>query len=159
MATLRNRRSAALRRRQLDREIEPFVTRPPARPPQGWIAGIRDAIGMSRTQLARRMGIKQPSLLELERVELTGQLTLDRLEKAAQALDAHVVYAVVPNSGSFDGMVKARAEELARSIVSRTAHSMALESQGIDDAEQTVRIAELEDELMRNPRTLWNDNV
>lgn len=157
MATLRNGRSAALRRRQLDREVKPLVERSPTRPSDGWIAAIRDAIGMTRTQLAQRMGIKQPSLLELERAEANGQISLDRLERAARALNCHVVYAVVPNQGSLEQMVGDQADKVARDIVERTAHSMALESQDIDTDERDARAAEIKNELMRSPRTLWND--
>lgn len=157
MAALRTRRSLAMRRRQLDRQVKPFVAHPPVKPVGGWIAAIRGCLGMTRTQLARSIGIKQPSLLELERAEASGQISLDRLERAAKALDCHVVYAVVPNSGTFEEMIDARAEEVARSIVARTANTMALESQNIDAEEQRARVAEVKDEVVRSPRILWND--
>jgi predicted DNA-binding mobile mystery protein A len=150
-------RSLALRRRQLDREIVGLATRPSVVPAGGWIAAVRQALGMTGAQLARRMAITQPSLLELERAESAGRITLNRLGRAAQAMDCHVVYAVVPNNTNFEGLMNKRAESVASIVVGMVADSMALESQDIDAMEQDARIAELKVDLLRSPRTLWTE--
>ena len=51
---------------------------------------------MNKTQLAKRRGVTSQSLAELEGAELRGAITLNRLRKAAAALDCDLVYALVP---------------------------------------------------------------
>ena len=41
-------------------------------PVRGWIKAIREALGMSTAQLAKRLGVKQPSVVALERSEAKG---------------------------------------------------------------------------------------
>jgi hypothetical protein len=43
-----------------------------ARPPKGWLRAVRDALGMTTAQLARRMGVTQPRIIELEQAEVSG---------------------------------------------------------------------------------------
>ena len=52
---------------QTDQALESFkkVEKVP-RPPKGWIRAIREAVGMSGSQLARRMGMTKPALFQLE---------------------------------------------------------------------------------------------
>ncbi|MBV8446883.1 MAG: mobile mystery protein A, partial [Hyphomicrobiales bacterium] len=66
-------------------------------PPRGWIRAIRDALGMTTVQLARRLGVSQPRITELEKSELSGSISLRSLRRAAEALGCQVVYVLVPN--------------------------------------------------------------
>src|ERR1700691_1252652 len=66
-------------------------------PVRGWIKAIREALGMSTAQLAERLGIKQPSLEELEQSETKGTIELATLRRVAEALDCTLIYALVPN--------------------------------------------------------------
>ncbi|MGZ6015062.1 MAG: mobile mystery protein A, partial [Phenylobacterium sp.] len=82
---------------QLDRrfaELTPITAL--ARPPRGWIRAIRDALGMTTGQLAGRIGVAQTRVSEMERSEIAGKLTLQSLERAAEAMGCRVVYALVP---------------------------------------------------------------
>src|ERR1700693_703204 len=101
-------------RRQLDRR---FRTLRPARryatPVRGWIKAIREALGMSTAQLAQRLRIKQPSLVQLEQSEAKGTIELATLRRVAAALDCTLVYALVPNK-PLDKMVRDRARTFAR---------------------------------------------
>ncbi|VAX03953.1 hypothetical protein MNBD_GAMMA20-319, partial [hydrothermal vent metagenome] len=87
----------AVARRQLDkrlnllRDSESFV-----RPSRGWIKAIREALGMTTTQLAKRLGVVQSRTVAIEQAEAKGSITLNSLEKAANALDCRLVYALVP---------------------------------------------------------------
>ena len=56
----------------------------PPRPGVGWIASIRQALGMSKTQLAKRIGVTPPSVFELESNEVREAITLNSLHKAAE---------------------------------------------------------------------------
>src|SRR5262245_57390023 len=67
-------------------------------PPRGWIRAIRDALGMTGVQFARRLRVRPQSLDAVERSEANGTIQLKTLRRAAEALDCTLVYALVPNS-------------------------------------------------------------
>jgi predicted DNA-binding mobile mystery protein A len=68
-----------------------------ASPNRGWIKAIREALGMTTVQLAKRLGVKQPSVTALEQSEAKGTIELATLRRVAEALDCVLVYALVPN--------------------------------------------------------------
>src|ERR1035441_2089832 len=68
-----------------------------ASPVRGWIKAIREALGMSTAQLAKRLAVKQPSVVALEQSEAKGTIELATLRRVANALDCTLVYALVPN--------------------------------------------------------------
>src|SRR5487761_199273 len=82
-------------RRQLD---DRFAALPSAEwfaaPTRGWIKAIREALGMSSEQLAKRLGVKQPTVAAIERSETRGTIELATLRRAAEALDCTLVYAL-----------------------------------------------------------------
>ncbi len=65
-------------------------------PPKGWIRAIRDAIGMTGVQFAKRLGVRPQSVDGLEKSEANGSIKLDTLRRAAEELDCTLVYALVP---------------------------------------------------------------
>jgi predicted DNA-binding mobile mystery protein A len=84
--------------RHLDKRF--FALRPLtryARPPQGWLRAVRDALGMTTAQLGRRLKVFQPRIVELEKSEVSGSVTLHTLQRAAEALGCRLVYALVPD--------------------------------------------------------------
>lgn len=126
-------------------------------PKQGWISTIRHAIGMSSTQLATRMGITRQSLKALEKREGDGGATLDALRRAADALGCDLVYALVPKKGSLEAHVEAQARAVARRLVARAGHTMALEAQGVEDDETPQQIEVVTRRLLAEwPRDLWD---
>lgn len=146
-----------IRIRQNDKSIsEPVDTL--RVPKAGWIREIRDAIGMTRRQLARRLGVTPQSADELETGEVAGSITVARLRRAAEALDCRLVYALVPKQGSLDALVRERAELVARRLVLEVEQSMRLEDQGRDTETLREEIRFRAEELARKPgRALWED--
>lgn len=136
-----------LRLKQLDRALEPYrAARAVSRPPKGWIHAIRQALGLSSGELARRLGTSRQLPLQLEKGEAEDRITLKSLRSAANALDCDLVYAFVPRAGSLQETIKDRARTEAKARVLGVEHSMALESQaagGIEEAieAETRRIA------------------
>ena len=63
---------------QLDKRFAKLkpLTNEAARPSRGWIRAIREALGMTTGQLAKRLGVHQPRVIELERGEATGNCTV-----------------------------------------------------------------------------------
>jgi predicted DNA-binding mobile mystery protein A len=126
-------------------------------PPTGWIKAIRTALGMSMQQLGNKLSISKQGILDIERREKEGSITIKSLKEIARVLDMQLVYGFVPNDGSLDALIEKRATELATKIVMRTSNTMKLEDQGnssqrIEKA-ITERTADIKNKL---PKILWD---
>jgi|ERR1700732_1060561 len=120
----------------------------------GWIRVLRESLGLTAAAFARRLKIAQQNVVKLENSERAGTITLASLRRAAAALDADFVYAIVPRK-SLRETISARARELAQERVAPIAHSMRLEAQGLANRELQDQIEELARDLERRPRELW----
>ena len=128
-----------------------------AKPARGWIRAVREALGMTTGQLATRMKVSQPRIVELEKAESTGNFTMQSLERAAEALGCRVVYALVPLK-PLTTALEDRALQVAERQLSSVEQTMRLEAQGVDDDEQRKRTRQrLADELLRRPARLWDE--
>ena len=108
-------------------------------PPRGWIRAIRDALGMSGSQLGQRIGITAQSVQNLEASEANGTVQLNTLRKAAEAMNCVLVYALIPKT-SLEATVQERERAIASDALRRASHSMALEDQGVVDTDTEARI-------------------
>jgi predicted DNA-binding mobile mystery protein A len=124
-------------------------------PPKGWVRAIRDALGMTGVQLAKRLRISPQSVEALEKSEASGTIKLDTLRRAADALDCTLVYALVPND-SLEGAVRTRARKIAIRDLGRVAHTMKLEAQDTGDAALEARIEAYIRDVLRE-RDLWDE--
>ncbi|MEX2528288.1 MAG: mobile mystery protein A [Gemmatimonadota bacterium] len=144
-----------LSRRQLDARLDQLRSvRTALHPPKkGWVAALRTALGMSQATLAKRMKVSQQAVSQMERREAAGDITLNALEEAAEALGGHLLYAIVP-SQSLEEMLETRALRIARDMTGGVRHTMRLEDQetGFDPDERTRDLAR---ELMASPGRLW----
>jgi predicted DNA-binding mobile mystery protein A len=82
-------------------------------PTSGWLRAIREALGMTGVQLAKRLRISPQSAEALEKSEATGTVQLNTLRRAAEALDCRLVYALVPKT-SLEGAVSERVAQMDR---------------------------------------------
>lgn len=144
--------------RHLDRR---FATLRPlldaARPSKGWLRAVRDALGMTTSQLARRIGVSQPRITELEQAELSGSVTLNSLQRAADALGCRLVYVLVPDRPLAD-VVRDRAHLIAEKRLASVRHTMGLEDQAVDDKRAIAELRkQLVEQLSRKPARLWDD--
>lgn len=124
------------------------------RPPRGWIRAIREALGMSTTELAERMGLSQSRVVRIEQSEVEGRLNMETLERAADALGCRLFYALVPEI-PLQEKVRHRAREKAAEQIADVNQTMLLEGQGLDDRVLDEHVDELADELM-DRRGLWS---
>src|ERR1700694_2023283 len=100
---------AALSRARLDERLKDLGPAARYTPPmKGWIKAIREALGMTAEQLGRRLGVKQPSVIQAEKSEARGSIELATLRRVADALDCTLVYAFVPKK-PLEETVRARA--------------------------------------------------
>jgi predicted DNA-binding mobile mystery protein A len=133
------------------RDMEPLI-----RPGRGWIKAIREAIGMTTGQYAKRLGVSQPRVAALEKAEADGVVTLKTLRQAAEALDCDFVYALVPRK-PLEQVVKDRARDVAGRQLARTDQTMRLENQAVSKSRMVRARDELAAELLRGDRRLWAD--
>src|ERR1700733_8532626 len=128
-----------LRLKQLDRSLGPYwLARKVPRPSKGWIRTIRQALGVSSGDLARRLGTSRQLPLQLEKGEAEDRITLKSLRAVANALDCDLVYALVPRAHSMQELIENRARAEAKMRVLGVEHSMALENQAVGRIDETV---------------------
>ena len=128
-----------LRLKQLDRSLAPYrLAQGIARPPRGWIRAMRQALGVSSGELARRLGTSRQLPLQMEKAEAEDRITLRSLRAAANALDCDLVYSLVPRADSMQDAIKDRARAQAQRRVTDVEHTMALEDQAAGGIEAAV---------------------
>jgi predicted DNA-binding mobile mystery protein A len=127
------------------------------RPPKGWLRAIRDALGMTTKQFGQRLGVSQPRIVELEQSEVSGSVTLNTLQRAADALGCRLVYVLVPEKPLAE-TVRERAEFVANRQSSAVEHTMRLEDQAVKDKRAARALREqMIDELLKRPARLWDE--
>jgi len=148
--------SKGLRRSQIDRTLAQLEGLSLNRPKDGWIKTAREVLGMTQKQLAERMRISSPTLSQLEKAEVEGSTTIKSIERAASALHCRLGYVFVPEGGSFDELIREKAQEAASRAIEMASVSMRLESQDIDDELQRIQIKQLAEDLVRNAdKRVW----
>ncbi len=146
-------------REQLEKTVERLACmRDIQRPVKGWIRSVREALGMSGRQFARRLSVTPPRVTNLEQSELSGSATINTMRQAAEALDSVFVYAVIPRV-DFTVIIRKRAESRAKNKMNRVSHSMLLEGQQLSGPEQQKAFeAEVEKLMLTMPKELWEDH-
>jgi len=128
-----------------------------SRPGKGWIRAIRDGLGMSRRQLAERLGLSTSRVQRLEQDEVTGSVTLKSLQRTAEAMDCVLVYAVLPRS-SLDETLQQQAIKKAKTQFQAVSHSMALESQAVNEEANRYMVESLAKQMIeKSKRSLWDE--
>lgn len=147
-------------REQLDKTFESLNSiRGLHRPVKGWLRSIREALGMSGKQLADRIGVSQPRVVQMEKDELSGALTLKTLRQAAEAMDCVFVYALVPRTSLKKAMCD-QAKIIAEQRFSRTSHTMLLEDQLVSNNERKKMLdAKIEDLIREIPKDFWSEKL
>ena len=138
-----NRKSLISQRTLIEKKLRPWTAlRADNVPRSGWIKAVRGALGMNTRQLADRVGVEQSNITRLEEREPSGKVTLERLARAADAMNCRLIYAIVPNDrySDLEAIIDERSRDLAQQLVRTTEHSMRLEKQGAgnDDLSQEV---------------------
>ena len=145
-----NRKSLISQRTLIEKKLRPWTAlRADNVPRSGWIKAVRGALGMNTRQLAERVGVEQSNITRLEEREPSGKVTLERLAKAADAMNCRLIYAIVPNDrySDLEAIIDERARDLAQQLVRTTEHSMRLEKQGASDDDLTKEVDDLASQL------------
>ena len=134
--------------------VRPLELAPPGK---GWIADIRESLGMTGRDFAQRLGIDPSSAKRLEQSEAKRSITLASLDRAAAALGCRVAYVLIPDR-PLEETVRDRAAALVERLHAPVAHSMALEDQTSDQPSTNDRREIMIDELISNlDPELWRD--
>ena len=103
------------------------------------------------------MGAHQPRIVELEQGEANGAITVQSLERAAEALGCRLVYLLVPEQPLSD-TIKERASLVARRQLASVEQTMRLEAQGVTDKERSEELYQrLLQKLLRRPARIWDE--
>lgn len=134
-------------------QLRPLASEP--LPHRGWIRAIRDALGMSSSELAARLGVIQQSISDLEGSEVHDTIKLETLRRAADALDCDLVYFLLPRT-TLDEAVNVQAQRKAAKLLGSVAHHSRLEDQTVNDDDATVQLNELAAGFI-DRRGLWSE--
>ena len=99
------------------------------RPVGGWIRAIRQALGLSLSDVGSRLKKSSQAIHLFEKREAKGTISLYHLEQIAGAMGCRVVYAFVPVEGTLEKL----AQEPAAKSLNSLRHSMALEGQQVEE--------------------------
>jgi len=87
----------AIWRERLDRELRHFIIAgKKAEYFPHWLRRVRQALGLHVTDIARALKVNKSVIYRLEKSEDKKSISLNSLEKAAEAMDCKLVYAIVP---------------------------------------------------------------
>ncbi len=116
-----------------------------------WINTVREAIGMTAVQLAKRLGVTQPRIAKMEINE--ENLKLSTMKKVAQAMNCDFVYYFKPKT-TFQDIVQIQAKKKAEEILLGVNLNMALENQDIQTKEAVNDMAA--DFINGNTKRIWD---
>jgi len=149
------RRGPRVKRAELANTARAFPRmNPQLIPKTGWVREIRDALGISQSQLAARAGISRATVQQMERAEGRRRITLASLDRLAQAMGCQVAFAIVPKGGTLQDVrarqALARAELLIKEKLESSAHA------NVRPRERERRKERLAAKLLRGSRRkLW----
>ena len=126
-------------------------------PKEGWLRTVRTALGMSGTQLAKKLGVTKARISKAEQDEPRGSVTLKTMQSMAEAMDCKFVYAIVPKQNVED-VIKERAIEKARVQVKAASLHMALEAQSLSKEQLEFEIERIAAQIIEKmPSDFWDD--
>lgn len=148
----------SLQLQQINKKLERFsILKEIEKPPIGWIKSIRMALGISLQQLGNKRSVSKQSILDIERREKEGTITLNALRDIGKTMDLELVYGFVPKDGDLNAYIERKARELAKEIVLRSSNTMKLEDQENSNERILKAIEERTEELIKKqPKILWD---
>jgi len=95
---------------------------------------VRESVNLTQASLAKKLRMSRQSYAALETSEARGAISLNSLQRAAEAMDCELVYFIVPRATTADSFTSLAARhDPARAHLIATEHSMSLEGQAVGD--------------------------
>ncbi len=143
-------------RGQLDKKFEILKSFVGFTPQQGWIKTIREVLGLSTSQLGKKVGVDRSRISRLENAEKLGNLKLSSLQKIAKGLNMHFVYGFVPQD-TLEEMVRDQARRIALKRLETLDNTMRLEKQDLSTEDKKKALNDMiEKILMDNSKDFWD---
>jgi predicted DNA-binding mobile mystery protein A len=121
-------------------------------PSVGWVRAVRDGLGMSRRQLASRLGVSVSRVQRLEHDEVTGSVTMKTMQRTAEAVDCVFVYAVIPKTSIEDSLQTQGIKKSMQRL------GLVEDSNIIKDESNAELLNALADQMIdKSKRTLWDE--
>jgi predicted DNA-binding mobile mystery protein A len=112
---------------------------------------------MSATQLAKRLGISRVALYKLEEREASRSIALKQLDRAADAMDCDVFYAIVPRN-TLEQSIRNQSRKKAETQLYKANVSMGLEAEGVEDKKFATAVSSSSSYTAAlTDRYLWDD--
>ena len=145
--------SKKILRRSYQKKFDLFRKAIIARPQQGWLKTIREFLGMTTTQLAKRLEISQPRIVAMEKNERN--VKISTMERIADVLNCDFSYAFVPRE-NIDDIIYNQAKKKAQKILDKVNKNMGLENQLVktDDLLKDI----IEELLEGNIARIWDED-
>lgn len=140
-------------RRSYQKKFDLFRKAIIARPQQGWLKTIREFLGMTTTQLAKRLEISQPRIIAMEKNERN--VKISTMERIADVLNCDFSYAFVPRE-NIDDIIYNQAKKKAQKILDKVNKNMGLENQLAKTDELLKDI--IEELLDGNIARIWDED-
>lgn len=146
-----------LLRKQLDQKLENFKPALKNRVPEGgWVKAIREALGMTMSELASRTNVHQSRISRIESSEMSKEIKLSTLQKMADGLGVKFIYGFVTEN-DLEAIIRKQARKVAEDRLCRVDHSMKLEAQGVSKQQLKEMMDDLVDQILfENPKNLWS---
>lgn len=115
------------------------------------LKNIREALGMTQKQLAKRANTTQQNIARLEKNEVSP--SIDTLSKVAKALECELIIGLIPRD-NLSKIVEERAKQIAKSINEQSVANAAMELQKPNVNLVKISINEFKENLIKNKRDL-----
>ena len=133
--------------------------KPETAPRTGWVRAIREALGISQSQIAARAGVSRATVQQWEKAEARRRITLHSLDRVAAAMGCQVALALVPKGGTLDDVRKRQARTRALELLREAAdEAFGASPEDLSPAQQR-RVERTAARLLRgSTRKLWRMN-
>lgn len=98
---------------------------------EGWIKYMRNALGLTQTKLASLVNLNSANIMQAEKRESEGNVSIATLKKMAQAMECEFVYAFVPKKKITEIIHDKAYDKAKKSLINADLH-MKLENQGVE---------------------------
>ncbi|HRY85500.1 MAG TPA: helix-turn-helix domain-containing protein, partial [Candidatus Omnitrophota bacterium] len=118
---------------------------------------IREALGMTQAQLARRCGIRQSMIAKIES-DLDLDLRLSTMRKLARGLDCRLLDRLVPDE-AIEKVLDQKSLEAAKKLVGLSKSTAGLEKQMPDDRYIELQVREMQQRIReKRASSMWDDH-
>ena len=117
---------------------------------------IRQALGLTSVQVARRLGVSRQAVLKLEQAEVSGHITLTKLRELYASIGCELSVIPIPPQ-SLEEYLKKQAMKAARQHVLEVNTTMGLELQQLTDEQLKEQALAIAEELInRRDKSIWD---